>query len=145
MLDNNATLTTTRTIPGTPHQVFAAFQNPELLAQWWGPKGFTNTFSHFDFTPGGRWVFVMHAPNGANYQNENIFRLIEQDSRIVIEHILQPWFILTITLAAVDNGTELTWAQRFETSEVAEQFRPLAATANEQNLDRLTAVLTKTA
>jgi uncharacterized protein YndB with AHSA1/START domain len=65
-----------------PRDVFAAFEQPDRLARWWGPKDFTNTFERFEFTPGGRWVFAMHGPNGASYPNESVFREIEPDSRI---------------------------------------------------------------
>jgi uncharacterized protein YndB with AHSA1/START domain len=43
--------------------VFAAFEQPDQLARWWGPKDFTKTFGQFEFKPGGRWVFVMRGPN----------------------------------------------------------------------------------
>ena len=72
-----ATLGTERILSATPRQIFAAFEQPELLAQWWGPEGFTNTFEQFEFKVGGRWVFVMHGPNGANYPNESVFREIQ--------------------------------------------------------------------
>jgi uncharacterized protein YndB with AHSA1/START domain len=49
-----ATLATQRVLHARPAQVFAAFQQPALLAQWWGPAGFSNTFEQFDFVPGGR-------------------------------------------------------------------------------------------
>ena len=42
-------------------RVFRAWTDPEHLKQWWGPKGFTNTFHEFDMRPGGHWRFVMHA------------------------------------------------------------------------------------
>ncbi len=29
----------------------------------------------------------MHGPNGANYRNENVFRQIEPDTKVVIEHL----------------------------------------------------------
>ncbi len=35
--------------------VFSAWTNPEILARWWGPKGFTKTFREFNPTPGGEW------------------------------------------------------------------------------------------
>jgi uncharacterized protein YndB with AHSA1/START domain len=54
-----------------PPNLFSA-----AAAQWWGPEGFANTFAQFEFKPGGRWVFVMHGPNGANYPNESVFREI---------------------------------------------------------------------
>ncbi len=70
----NAVVSAERVLSFTTRQVFAAFAQPEQLAQWWGPKDFTNTFEQFEFAPGGRWVFVMHGPNGANYANESVFR-----------------------------------------------------------------------
>jgi len=40
----------------------------------------------------------MHGPNGANYPNENVFRAIEPDTKIVIEHDSPPRITLTVTL-----------------------------------------------
>jgi uncharacterized protein YndB with AHSA1/START domain len=137
----DAALTTERLLSATPHEVFTAFEQPDQLAQWWGPDGFTNTFEQFEFKPGGQWVFVMHGPNGANYHNENIFREIEPAARIVIEHILEPWFTLTVTLTAQGDQTHLSWVQEFKNPEVAASVRARAGTANEQVLDRLQAVI----
>ncbi len=134
-------LATERLLAATPSQVFAAFSEPERLARWWGPKGFTNTFSRFDFTPGGRWVFVMHAPDGASFPNESVFREITPDTRIVIEHVVTPWFRLTITLAPQDGRTRLIWVQEFESAEFAARMRAFVTSANEQNLDRLESLL----
>ncbi|WP_437813682.1 SRPBCC domain-containing protein [Sorangium sp. So ce1078] len=78
-------VSTERVLSASPRKVFAAFEQPDQLAQWWGPKDFTNTFEQFDFNPGGRWVFVMHGPNGANYPNESVFREIQPDAKIVIQ------------------------------------------------------------
>ena len=43
----SAVLGTERLLSATPHETFAAFQQPDLLARWWGPNGFTNTFETF--------------------------------------------------------------------------------------------------
>lgn len=137
----NSTVCTERVLSVHARKVFAAFEHPDQLAQWWGPNGFTNTFEQFEFKPGGRWVFVMHGPNGANYPNESFFREIEPDSRIVIEHVVKPWYRLTVTLTAEGDQTRLTWAQEFESPEVAARMRPLSETANEQVLDRLQTLL----
>lgn len=137
----NAVVSTERVLSASPQMVFAAFAQPERLAQWWGPSGFTNTFEQFEFKQGGRWVFVMHGPNGDDYPNESVFREIEADSKIVIEHIVKPWFTLTVTLTARDDKTHLTWVQEFESPEVAAKMRRLSDTANEQNLDRLQSLL----
>jgi uncharacterized protein YndB with AHSA1/START domain len=137
-----ATLATERVLHASPRKVFQAFQQPELLARWWGPAGFSNTFEQFDFTPGGRWVFVMQGPDGKRYPNECVFRAIEPNAAIVIEHVVAPHFTLSVRLHAQgDNHTRLTWAQTFETEELAAQLRDLVVPANEQNLDRLQVVL----
>jgi len=133
---------TERVFCASPRALFTAFEQADQLARWWGPSGFSNTFERFEFKPGGRWVFVMHGPDGSDYPNENIFREIEPDRRIVIEHILKPWFTLTVTLAAQGDGTtRLDWLQAFESPQAAASMRPLCETANEQVLDRLQALL----
>lgn len=137
----DATVRNERVLSASPRQIFAAFQQPDRLAQWWGPDGFTNTFEQFEFEPGGRWVFVMHGPDGANYRNENFFRKIEPENKIVIEHVLNPHFLLTVTLTARGDQTQLVWAQEFESPEVAAQVRARCGTANEQVLNRLESVL----
>ncbi len=38
--------------------VFNAWEDPQLLAKWWWPTGFTNTFQEFEFRAGGKWIFV---------------------------------------------------------------------------------------
>jgi len=50
---------TSREIPATVEQVFAAISDPDRLARWWGPAGFTNTSSVCEFKIGGRWSFVI--------------------------------------------------------------------------------------
>ncbi len=139
--DASATLSTQRLLSASPRAVFAALENPDRLAKWWGPSGFTNTFELFEFRPGGKWVFVMHGPDGVNYHNECLFQEIQPDSKIVIEHVAAPWFTLTVTLTARGDQTHLTWDQEFESAAVADRLRPICEGANEQNLDRLAAIL----
>ena len=137
----SAVVSTERVLSVSPRKIFAAFEQPDRLAQWWGPKDFTNTFEQFEFRPGGEWVFVMHGPNGANYPNEAVFREIQPDTKIVIEHVSQPRFTLTVTLTARGDQTHLAWIQEFESPEVAARMRPICEPANEQNLDRLQSLL----
>src|SRR3954468_10503644 len=99
---NAAIFRTGRVLPYPPRQIFAAFSNPEVLARWWGPNGFTNTFEIFEFRPGGRWKFVMHGPNGANYPNENVFLTTDAASQVVIQHVSEPRFILAVALQRVE-------------------------------------------
>ena len=122
--------------------IFAAFEDAERLARWWGPAGFTNTFDVCEFRPGGRWVYVMHGPDGRDYPNECVFREIEPDKRIVIDHVVLPLYTLTITLEAREGCTHLTWDQRFENREFADRMRDFLWNANEENLDKLETILT---
>jgi uncharacterized protein YndB with AHSA1/START domain len=66
--------------------VFAVWTDPEHLAQWWGPIGFTTTTSAFEFTEGGVWRFVMHGPDGRDYQNRITFDEIKPPQRLRYHH-----------------------------------------------------------
>lgn len=138
---SGATFRSHRVLPYQRQSVFEAFARPELLARWWGPAGFTNTFEVFEFRPGGRWVFVMHGPDGSNHPNESVFRELHVPWKVVIQHVSRPRYVLTVTLAAHEAGTAITWAQEFEDSAVAARIRHIVEPANEQNLDRLLSVL----
>ena len=142
--DPAATLHTARTLAATPERVYAAIANVEELAQWWGPNGFTNEVDAFDFRPGGEWVFTMVGPDGTRYPNRNRFTDIVPGQRVVIQHESAPHFRLTVQLTAVAGGTRVDWNQAFEDVAVAHAVRHIAEPGNEQNLDRLTALLART-
>ena len=135
------TFSTSRQLAATPAAVFAAIQDPVRLARWWGPKGFSNRFSWFEFKEGGRWVFDMIAPDGTVYANESVFERIEADRQVLVRHVCQPHFQLTITLEPHDGGTLLRWDQAFDDPAVAQAVRHIVEPANEENLDRLSAEL----
>ncbi len=80
----------------------------------------------------------MHGPNGNNYPNENVFAEIEPPSKVVVQHVSEPKFRLTITLASA-AGTVVSWSQAFESSEVASRLEHIVVPANDQNLERLSA------
>ena len=143
MNTESATFQTSRTIAATHERVYAAFASPVQLAAWWGPNGFSNEFEAFEFKPGGRWKFVMVGPDGARYENENIFVKLLPGVQVVIEHVCEPHFTLTVDLAAQDDGkaTLLTWTQALDDATLATAIRHIVVPANEQNLDRLSAVL----
>lgn len=154
MAENNATdsiattagdneLVTARILNAPRELVFKAWTMPEHLAQWWGPKGFTNTFQEFDLRPGGTWQFIMHGPNGTDYQNKSVFVEIVKPERIVIQHVSGPRFQVTATFEDVNGKTRLTFRQLFETAAEFDKVKSFAPEANEQNLDRLEALLAK--
>ncbi|MBO9682219.1 MAG: SRPBCC family protein [Flavisolibacter sp.] len=135
-------IVTVRVFNAPRETVFSAWTNPELLKQWWGPKGFTNTFHQFNLRTGGHWKFTMHGPDGGNYPNESVFVEIKKPERIVLNHVSKPVFQLTAHFEEVDhNKTELTFEQLFPTIKEYNKVKGFAIDANEENMDRLADVL----
>jgi uncharacterized protein YndB with AHSA1/START domain len=126
----------TRVIQAPVEAVFQAISNPARLARWWGPDGFTNTIHEFNFTQGGEWNFTMHGPDGSSYQNQAVFSDIIPNASVVIKHVSQPHFTLSISLKSSSIGTLVTWVQEFEDPSMAANMRHIVEPANEQNLAR---------
>ncbi|MBK7711155.1 MAG: SRPBCC domain-containing protein [Bacteroidales bacterium] len=133
------TFQTSRYIQALPESIFAAFTDSDRLARWWGPSGFSNTFKLFQFKPGGKWSFIMHGPDGANYPNESEFIDIVPDEKVVIRHHSQPNFTLTIIITSSAEGSIINWIQEFDNDDVARNIAHIVQPGNEQNLDRLEA------
>jgi len=138
---NASTVAVERLIPASPRAIFAAFEDADRLAKWWGPAGFTNTFELCEFKPGGRWVYVMHGPDGRDYANECVFSEIVPDTRIVIDHVVLPLYTLSIDLTVEGGKTLLTWEQKFQNTAFVTSMRSFLENANNENLDRLEAML----
>ncbi|KEQ24232.1 SRPBCC family protein [Paenibacillus tyrfis] len=117
--------------------VFRAWTTPDLLARWWGPRGFTNTFHECDIRPGGTWRFTMHGPNGTDYPNHSVFVEIVPLERIVLDHLSSPEFRVTATFENLEGRTKVTYRQLFKITEEFEQAKAYCIEGNEQNLDRL--------
>ena len=83
-----------RVIDAPRELVFEAFTEVRHLSRWWGPNGFTTTTRSFEFRVGGVWDFVMHGPDGTDYQEwiswtaivppERIWKGLEQGAHIVM-------------------------------------------------------------
>ncbi len=108
-----------RLIAAPRELVFRAFTTPEHLANWWGPTGFSITTAAFDFQVGGVWRFVMHGPDGRDYQNRLVFEVIDPPSRIVSRHggdddgLEIASHETRITLEADGEKTRLNWTLVF--------------------------------
>jgi uncharacterized protein YndB with AHSA1/START domain len=77
---------TVRELEAPRELVFDVWADPKHLAEWWGPYGFTTTTSAFEFREGGVWRFVMHGPDGRDYQNRISFDEIVRPERIRYHH-----------------------------------------------------------
>jgi uncharacterized protein YndB with AHSA1/START domain len=75
-----------RVIAAPREVVFEAFTEVRHLSQWWGPEGFTTTTRAFEFRVGGAWDFVMHGPDGTDYQEWIAWTEITPPERIAMRH-----------------------------------------------------------
>src|SRR6188508_2111300 len=75
-----------RVISAPRELVFEAFTEVRHLSRWWGPEGFTTTTRAFEFRVGGEWVFVMHGPDGTDYQEWISWIEIAPPERIALLH-----------------------------------------------------------
>src|SRR5262245_6357165 len=66
--------------------VFDVWTDPKHVGQWWGPKGFATTTFSMDVKPGGVWRFVMHGPDGRDYENKVTYIKVERPARLVYKH-----------------------------------------------------------
>jgi uncharacterized protein YndB with AHSA1/START domain len=144
----NREIVSTRVFDAPRELVFRMWSSPKHVAQWWGPKGFTNTIHSMDFRPGGTWELVMHGPDGTDYLNRIVYAEIVEPERIVYDHTTGPLFRATTTFEAQGaNKTAVTVRMLFETAElrnkVAEEFG--AVEGLNQTLGRLAEHLTEAA
>ncbi|MGA7712571.1 MAG: SRPBCC domain-containing protein [Rhizomicrobium sp.] len=145
--ENNAELdarsiVTTRVIDAPRELVFDAFTNPEHLARWWGPIGFTTTTHSFDLRAGGGWRLTMHGPDGRDYENHIVYDEVVRPERLVYTHggdkgAVQ--FKSTVTFENVGGKTRLTMRGVFPSKQdrdrVAETYG--AVEGAKQTLGRL--------
>lgn len=129
---------TVRTVAAPRERVFRAWTDPEELAQWWGPNGFTSTIHRFELKPGGAWHFTMHGPNGAHFHNECVFKRIEAPAYLEFDHLKEMHFYKAkVTFTEVPEGTRIEWTMRFDTAEELAPIRAFIEQANEENMDKL--------
>lgn len=117
--------------------VWESWSDPEQLKLWFGPNGFTNTFEEFDFRPDGHWRFVMHGPDGTNFKNHNQFVEIRRPELIVMDHLEEPKFRVTITFMDIGGKTQMTFRQVFDSAETLDRVKPYAVPGTQQTLDKL--------
>ncbi len=136
-LDDPLAITGTRVLDAPRELAFSAFTEPKHFEKWWGPDGFTTTTSAFEFRPGGVWRFVMHGPDGRDYQNRITFEVIEPPARLVYRHggaaDVEPTnHQVTVTFEDLDGKTKLTWRHLF--SSAAERNRIIATYGADKGL-----------
>ena len=124
--------------------VWQAWIDPKQIVQWWGPNGFKTTTYQMEVKPGGVWRFVMHGPDGRDYQNRVTFLEVVEPERLVFRHgggeDVEPVnHETTVTFEALGKKTKLTMRMLFESADarrfVAEKYG--AVEGLDQTLGRL--------
>lgn len=139
-------LRVTRMFQAPRELVFQAWTQPEHLPQWWGPNGFTVTVQEINVAPGGVWRYVMHGPDGTDYDNLITYREVAAPERLAYSHgdgSDPELFQVTVTFAERGEATELTMVSIFKSAEELEKAVQLygAVEGAKQTLARLEAQL----
>jgi uncharacterized protein YndB with AHSA1/START domain len=108
-------ITITRVFDAPRALVFKAWTDAAQLAQWWGPKSFTNPMCEIDARVGGAIRIHMRSPDGHVYPMRGEFREIVPLERLVFTNIAvdaadQPIIegLTTVTFAEHGGKTTLT-------------------------------------
>jgi len=134
----------TRLFDAPRERLFRLWTDPAHVGKWWGPKGFTTTRQAMDVRPGGEWRFVMHGPDGTDYQNRISYIEVVPPERLVYRHSGDEGsdpvrFHVTVTFVAEASKTRLTTRMVFDRPEdrtlVAEKYGAIEGLR--QTLDRL--------
>ena len=101
--------------------VFEVWTTPEHAGHWWGPDGFTTTTTSMEVQAGGQWRYVMHGPNGTDYQNLITYKEVVPPERLVYAHGSTDenpeQFQVTVLFAEEDGRTRLNMRMLFRTQE----------------------------
>src|SRR5919198_1242021 len=140
-----------RVIRAPREVVFEAFTEVRHLSRWWGPDGFTTTTRSFEFRVGGEWDFVMHGPDGTDYQEWITWREIVPPERIALLHGESRddpnAFESVLTFEPADGQTRIVMRTVFPTKELRDEAveKYHAIEGGEQTLRNLAAYVTQVA
>jgi len=130
---------------------FEAWSSPEHLSHWWGPDGFTLTTTSMEFAESGCWEFIMHGPNGRDYENKVQFLQINAPFFMRYKHSgdgggdAHVEFEVRVRFEACGDGTNLTFEQIFSSKRELERLdsRYGAIKGAEQHLGKFSQYLLK--
>jgi len=144
-------IVTTRVFDAPRELVFKVWTDPEHIARWWGPNGFTTTTQKMTVEPGGVWEFVMHGPDGTDYPNRIRFIEVVEPERLVYIHGSAEndpnEFHTRVTFEDLGGKTRLTMQAVFKTAAgrdyVVREYN--AIEGGKQTLERLAQYLAEAA
>jgi uncharacterized protein YndB with AHSA1/START domain len=119
----------TRVYDAPVKAVWEAWTDPQQVAQWWGPRGFTITTHSKDLRPGGSWLYTMHGPDGTDYPNIASYLEVEKYARLVYDHGATkdrpPLFRVTVTFSESRGKTTMDMTMALPTAQAADETRTI--------------------
>ncbi len=101
--------------------VWKAWTDSAHIGAWWGPDGFTTTTLEMDVRPDGVWRFVMHGPDGTDYDNLIVYREVQEAERLHYWHGEKEGdphaFEVEVTFADINGKTRVSLKQRHASKE----------------------------
>ena len=103
--------------------VWDAWTDPNQLAKWWGPRGFTITTHSKDFRVGGHWKLTMHGPDGNNVPNYIKYIEVGTHSKLIYDHggvkEQPPMFRVSVVFTESNGKTQMDMIMTLPTPEAA--------------------------
>lgn len=138
VLSTDLKFTNSRELDFSIDKIFKMYSNPDYLKEWFWPKLFTNTFKVFEFKNNWDWIFTMHWPDWADYENDCKFLKIIENELIIWEHLCLPNFQAHINFTKLEeNKTKLDFTMLFYEKSVFDAVMTFAPEKNEENFDKL--------
>jgi uncharacterized protein YndB with AHSA1/START domain len=140
------TLDLSRVLPLPPARVFRACTDPDELAKWWGPRGFTAPSVELDVRVGGRYRIAMQPPEGDLFYLSGDFREVTPPTRLVSTFRWEDpdpddcETVVTLTFQDLGGSTELALVQEGFATEAR---RALHRAGWTDGFDRLEALLSQ--
>ena len=79
-----------RVLPAARSVVFGAFTDPDELAKWWGPRGFSVPSLEFEPRVGETYRIEMKPPEGQRFHLTGEFREVDPPARLTFTFVWDP-------------------------------------------------------
>lgn len=129
-----------RVLPAPRPLVFKAWTEPDELAKWWGPRGFTAPSVEVDLGVGGSYRIAMQPPDGDVFYLSGEFREVDPPAHLAYTFRWEEpdpddqETVVTLSLGDLGESTELVFTQR---AFATEGRRALHEQGWTESLDRL--------
>jgi uncharacterized protein YndB with AHSA1/START domain len=103
----------TREFAAPPELLFRAYTEPDLLAQWLGPRELDITVNHLDARHGGRWQYTHTDARGERYSFHGLYHGTPTPEQIVqtYEFDRQPGMVYLNTITFERRGDRTVMRQ----------------------------------